>query len=98
MNGSTKYNDQAKSLLDLIDNRIEKKLAEAGISRYIPASVISVSDTGKSALVIYRTDESRHELLNKTGETLSQGDSVLVEFISGESSNAIIRIRFGETT
>ena len=75
-------------LNDLIEKIVDKKLKESqGIMRD-PAEVVSVS-TGSSKAVVRFLNGSEYELLNKTGEVLTAGDSVWVEYRTLPSSGYI---------
>ena len=65
-------------LIDLMTRIADKRIGES-IQKREPAYVVSVDSAYKRAIVEFLSG-SRFTLLNKTGEKLSPGDSVWVEY------------------
>lgn len=66
-------------LISLVEKIVEKKLKEMQPMTREPAVVLSSDSENGTALVRFLSG-SEYELLNKTGEVLSEGDSVWVEY------------------
>lgn len=79
-------------LLKLIEKIVERKLKEMQPMTREPAQVVSADET---KAVVRFLSGSEYELLNKTGEVLSAGDSVWVEYRTLPSSG-YISMRNGE--
>lgn len=84
-----------KDFIALIDARIKKGIQEALVSKYYPATVLSVGVDNKTATVQITGYDDEFTLLNKTGELLAEGENVFVQAINNMMSNGIIAIRFG---
>lgn len=85
------YND-FKCLLDVIDDRTNK------LPETYSGTVTSVVVGNKRANVKLSGYDTEFNFLNKSKETLSIGDGVLIRAINGNLSNAYIEIRYGEST
>jgi len=82
-------NNIIAGMADIIDSRTLTSKAEY-------CGVITSVGTGfKKGTVKLSGTEREIELLNKTGEKLYVGDSVIVKAIGGNMSNAYIEYRFG---
>ena len=66
-------------LISLIEKIVERKLKEMQPMTREPAVVVS-SDSENGTAAVRFLSGSEYELLNKTGEVLSEGDSVWVEY------------------
>nr|DAI23035.1 MAG TPA: hypothetical protein [Caudoviricetes sp.] len=83
-------NDSIKTLADIIDIRSSEPKTE-----YFATVLNVVTGSLKAKVQLSGTDVAM-TILNKSGETLSVGDSVIVKAINGDMSNSIISYRFGE--
>ena len=80
---------------DIVDARISKK----GIAKFVSAVVKTVHEDG-SVDVYLPPDKARtaSNVLNKTGETLYEGDSVELCAKNGKLSNAWVSVKHGKQT
>lgn len=85
---------ESDEIISIIDSRIEKFFQAKNISSKFSGKVISVD--GNFATVRITGNEVDMKFLNKSGETLSAGDSVYIEAIGGNLTNGIIQYKFGE--
>lgn len=84
-------NNQLNALIEKI---VSQKLAEAQGIRCEPAVVVSADSSNTKATVRF-LNGSEYELLNKTGEVLTAGDSVWIEYRTLPSTG-YIALRNGE--
>lgn len=85
---------ESEELIKIIDSRIKKYFQMYSISSKIPGEVISIS--GNSANVKIAGYDTNMNFINKSGESLSPGDSVYIEAIGGNLTNGVIQYKFGE--
>jgi len=86
-----------KDFKDVIENLIDSKMVKQGISNYIAAVVASVNeDDTINVYIPPNNDKIITGLLNKTGQTLSAGDSVELCTKNGKVKNAWVAIRHGD--
>lgn len=87
-------NDFKKVIEDIVDARIKKN----GITNYVSAKVINVNNDN-TVDVIIPPDNTKYikNLLNKTGETLKNGDSVELCTKNGKLSNAWVSVKHGKS-
>ena len=85
------YPAQFKNVIEKI---IEAELNKRGITKYISALVKGVNDNGTVNVCIPpNLDSIISGLLNKTGETLSEGDSVELCAKNGSVNNSWVSIK-----
>ena len=82
-------------LIRLIEKLIYSKLKESQAIKRDPAEVVSADSSNVKAVVRF-LNGSEYELLNKTGEVLTAGDSVWVDYRTLPSSG-YIALRNGES-
>ena len=81
-------------LKNVIEKIIEAELNKRGITKYISALVKGVNDNGTVNVCIPpNLDSIISGLLNKTGETLSEGDSVELCAKNGSVNNSWVSIK-----
>lgn len=82
----------------VIEDIIDEKLNNYGITSYISAIVTKVNDNGTVNVVIPPTNNRYvNNLLNKSNETLNVGDSVELCTKNGKLSNAWVAVKHGVT-
>lgn len=82
----------------VIEDIIDEKLNNYGITSYISAIVTKVNDNGTVNVVIPPTNNRYvNNLLNKSNETLNVGDSVELCTKNGRLSNAWVAVKHGVT-
>ncbi len=81
----------AKDLLDIIDSR------KTEIKQYWVGTIVSVEEGYKKATVTLPDSDIELELLNKSNDKLTEGDSVYILSPTGDLTNAFILATFGES-
>ena len=87
--------DNSDILINVINECVEKALQKSNIPTKTMGTVTSVTEDNTKATVKIGGFDSVFELINKSGEVLSEGDSVFVESIGGNLTNGFISERFG---
>lgn len=77
----------------LIDRIIDKRIKKLKLPRTKPAVINLINNNGTVDITIPPSTEVVHGIQNKSGETLSIGDSVFLMLIDGSMSNAVIWIK-----
>lgn len=85
--------DDAKPFAKIIEKMIEKKIKKMKIPNTRVAQVDSINLDKTVNIIIPPSETTIHNLINKTGETLSIGDSVFLLLIDGTMSNAVVWLK-----
>ena len=85
--------DLAKEFVQVISKLINKELSKKKFAQYKSAKVVSVNLDGSVNIKIPPSDTIIHNLLNKTGETLSENDDVSLLLKDGIMSTALIAFK-----
>lgn len=85
-----------KEFKSVIEDIVDAKMARKGITKFMSAVVKTVHEDG-SVDVYLPPDKARtvSNVLNKTGETLHEGDSVELCAKNGKLSNAWVSVKHG---
>ena len=86
-----------KEFKDIIENIVDVEMNKQGITKFIAAKVASVNEDG--TINVYLPPDNTDiitGLLNKTGRSLFQGDSVELCAKNGKIKNAWVAIKHGE--
>lgn len=86
--------DNSDILINIINECIEKVLQKSNIPTKTMGNVTYVTGDNSKATVKIGGFDTTFELINKSGEYLSVGDSVFVESIGGNLTNGFISERF----
>lgn len=88
-----------KEFKSVIEDIVDAKIARKGITKFMSAVVKTVHEDG-SVDVYLPPDKARtaSNVLNKTGETLYEGDSVELCAKNGKLSNAWVSVKHGKQT
>ena len=88
-----------KEFKSVIEDIVDAKMARKGITKFMSAVVKTVHEDG-SVDVYLPPDKARtaSNVLNKTGETLYEGDSVELCAKNGKLSNAWVSVKHGKQT
>lgn len=88
----------SEKLIKIIDERIEKKLAQTNfVTKYVGIVKYTSNDNTAVAVTIAGYD-TLFTFLNKTGEVLSVGDSVKIECNNGQLTGGYVSEKFGQST
>lgn len=88
----------SEKLIKIIDERIEKKLAQTNfVTKYV-GIVVDVSSDNATITVIIAGYDTHFTFPNKTGEVLSVGDGVKIECNNGQLTGGYISEKFGKST
>lgn len=88
----------SEKLIKIIDERIEKKLAQTNfVTKYV-GIVVGVSSDNATITVTIAGYDTRFTFPNKTGEVLSVGDGVKIECNNGQLTGGYISEKFGKST
>lgn len=87
----------SEKLIKIIDERIEKKLAQTNfVTKYV-GIVVGVSSDNTTITVTIVGYDTRFTFPNKTGEALSVGDGVKIECNNGQLTGGYISEKFGKS-
>ena len=88
----------SEKLIKIIDERIEKKLAQTNfVTKYV-GIVVGVSSDNATITVTIAGYDTHFTFPNKTGEVLSVGDGVKIECNNGQLTGGYISEKFGKST
>ena len=88
----------SEKLIKIIDERIEKKLAQTNfVTKYV-GIVVGVSSDDATITVTIAGYDTHFTFPNKTGEVLSVGDGVKIECNNGQLTGGYISEKFGKST
>ena len=83
----------AKEFTQIMSKLINKELAKKKFARYKSAKVVSVNLDGSINIKILPSETTIHNLLYKTGETLSENDDVSLLLKDGTMSTALVAFK-----
>lgn len=87
----------SEKLIKIIDERIEKKLAQTNfVTKYV-GIVVGVSSDNTTITVTIAGYDTCFTFPNKTGEALSVGDGVKIECNNGQLTGGYISEKFGKS-
>ena len=92
---NTELNTLIKIIKQVAHNECQQMLKDANVASNYFASITKVNSDGTYNVLLAGGDTPYTNLLNKTGETLSVGDGVLIEALSGNIGNGYIKIKQG---
>lgn len=85
--------NNVKDFKKVIDDIIDVRLKQKGITQYISAKIKSQNTDGSYSVYLLPDNREISSVLNKTGEILSSGDSVEICMKNGKINNAWIAIK-----
>lgn len=85
--------NNVKDFKKVIDDIIDVRLKQKGITQYISAKIKSQNIDGSYSVYLLPDNREISSVLNKTGEILSSGDSVEICMKNGKINNAWIAIK-----
>lgn len=83
----------AQEFLQVMSKLIDKELSKRKFAQYKSAKVVSINKDGSVNIKIPPNETIIHNLLNKTGETLSANDDVSLLLKDGTMSTALIAFK-----
>lgn len=88
--------ENVKVFKEVLDSVVDTCLQKKGITSYIASKVTSVNENGTiNAYILPDETKVVSNLLNKTGESLSVGDSIEICTKNGKLSNAWVSLKHG---
>ncbi len=88
--------ENVKVFKEVLDSVVDTCLQKKGITSYIASKVTSVNENGTiNAYILPDKTKVVSNLLNKTGESLSVGDSIEICTKNGKLSNAWVSLKHG---
>lgn len=87
--------ENVKIFKKVLDNAVDTRLQNYGITSYMSAIVHSINEDGSINVVLPPNTTIINNLLNKTGEVLSIDDSVELCTKNGKLSNAWVALKHG---
>lgn len=88
--------DNSDILINVINECIEKALQKSNIPTKTMGTVTDVTKDNTAAQVKIGGFDTSFNLINKSGESLAEGDNVFVESIGGNLTNGFISEKFGK--
>ena len=85
--------DLAQEFIQVMEKLIDKTLNKRKFAQYKSAKVVSVNANGSVNIKIPPSETVIHNLLNKTGETLSANDDVSLLLKDGTMSTALVAFK-----
>lgn len=82
-----------QEFIQIMSKLIEKELNKKKFARYKSAKVESINANGSVNVKIPPSETIIHNLLNKTGETLSENDDVSLLLKDGTMSTALVAFK-----
>ncbi len=82
-----------QEFIQIMSKLIEKELNKKKFARYKSAKVESINSNGSVNVKIPPSETVIHNLLNKTGETLSENDDVSLLLKDGTMSTALVAFK-----
>ncbi len=83
----------AQEFIQIMSKLINKELNKRKFAQYKSAKVVSVNSNGSVNIKIPPSETVIHNLLNKTGETLSVNDDVSLLLKDGTMSTALVAFK-----
>lgn len=83
----------AQEFIQVMSKLIDKELSKRRFAQYKSAKVVSINEDGSANIKIPPSETIIHNLLNKTGETLSENDDVSLLLKDGTMSTALIAFK-----
>lgn len=85
--------DLAQEFINIMSKLIDKELSKRKYAKYKSAKVVSINNDGSVNIKIPPSETIIHNLLNKTGETLSVNDDVSLLLKDGTMSTALVAFK-----
>lgn len=82
-----------KEFIQIMSRLINKELSKKKFAQYKSAKVVSINKDGSVNIKIPPSETIIHNLLNKTGETLSVNDDVSLLLKDGTMSTALVAFK-----
>lgn len=83
----------AQEFIKIISKLIDKEISKRKFAQYKSAKVVSINNDGSVNIKIPPSETVIHNLLNKTGETLSANDDVSLLLKDGTMSTALVAFK-----